>query len=91
MSFLAKPLTNPFPVPLYLVVLSQVEQQDGEAKQVSLFSAWPGSFALFGWRERYPNLGRCTGHPSGSIDLPSVTVPRNRSSAGSIQIRHASS
>lgn len=58
---------------------------NGEAKQVSLFSVWAGSFALFGWRERYPNLGRCTRHPSGSTELQSVTIPRNRSSAGNIQ------
>lgn len=39
-SFLAKPLTAPFPVPLYLVILSQVEHWGGEARQVRLFSAW---------------------------------------------------
>ena len=63
---------------------------NGEAKQVSLCSVWAGSFALFGWRERYPNLGRCPRHPSGSTELQSVTIPRNRSSAGIFKIRHAS-
>lgn len=65
--FLAKPLTNPFHIPYYLLIQSdRITPLGREAKELSFFSAWAGSFALFCWQELHPNLGHCPRSPSGS-------------------------